>query len=105
MSMHTPVRKETAGEENEVLSVSAGAGTRKHFPDPAAIADAPHRPSRWQRFVNALCKARMWSARREIERHADAVLFWRRGLAERGAHLRPVADPNTMAGRKTSADG
>jgi hypothetical protein len=25
--------------------------------------------------VNALCEARMWSARREIERHADAILF------------------------------
>jgi len=93
MSMHIPVRKGTAGEENAMLSVCAGAGTTNHFPDTAAIADAPHRPTRWQRFVNALRKARMWSARREIERHADAVLFWRRGLAERGAHLRPVAEP------------
>jgi hypothetical protein len=42
----------------------------------------------------------MWSAQREIERHADAILFWRRGLAKRGAHLRPVADPNAMAANK-----
>jgi hypothetical protein len=47
----------------------------------------------------------MWSAQREIERHADAILFWRRGLAERGAHLRPVADPNAMAANKAGGCG
>jgi hypothetical protein len=64
------------------------------------IADAQHRPRYWQRFLNALYKARMWSAQREIEWHADAILSWRRGLAERGAHLRPVADPSAMAPKK-----
>jgi hypothetical protein len=101
MSMHIPLRKEIADEEeNAVLSVSAAAVTTNHVADAAATADAPHRPGRWQRFVNTLCEARMWSAQREIERHADAILFWRRGLAKRGAHLRPVADPNAMAANK-----
>jgi hypothetical protein len=39
----------------------------------------------------------MRSAQRETERHADMILFWRRGLAERGDHLRAVAGPDTTA--------
>lgn len=83
-----------------MLSVSAAAVTTNHVADAAATADAPHRPGRWQRFVNTLCEARMWSAQREIERHADAILLWRRGLADRGVHLRPVADPSTIGAKK-----
>jgi len=51
----------------------------------------------WKRFLNALFQSRMWSAQRETERHSDWILFWRRGLAERGAHLRPVANESTEA--------
>jgi uncharacterized protein YjiS (DUF1127 family) len=39
----------------------------------------------------------MWSAQRETERHSDWILFWRRGLAERGSHLRPVVNQRTEA--------
>jgi hypothetical protein len=98
--MHIPVRKQAVGEENAVLPTSAGAVTTNDVADSAVIADAQHRPRGWQRFVNALYKARMWSAQREIERHADAILFWRRGLADRGVHLRPVADPSTIGAKK-----
>jgi hypothetical protein len=93
---HTCPKKIASGE-NAVLSVSARAVTTNHVADSTLIADAPHRSSRWQRFVNALYKTRMWSAHREIERHADAILFWHRGLAERRAYLRPVAHPSTFA--------
>jgi hypothetical protein len=52
------------------------------------IADAQYEPSP---CINALYQARMWSAQRETERHADMIP--RRGLAGRGGHLRAVARP------------
>ena len=54
-------------------------------------------PSRWHRLIDALHWGRMGSAQREIKRHQDAILFWRRGLAERKAHLRAVSSRTARA--------
>jgi uncharacterized protein YjiS (DUF1127 family) len=104
MAMHTFVRNEAPVVENPALSVPAGAVSTNDV----ANSDAKYEPSRWRRFINALYQARMWSAQRETERHEDVIHFWRRGLAERGAHLRPVAGSGTTvgnddAGYRTSA--
>jgi len=100
MAMHTSLRNEAPVDENPALSVPAGAVSTNDV----ANSDAKYEPSRWRRFINALYQARMWSARRETERHADMILFWRRGLAERGAHLRAVAGPGTTVDERTLAE-
>ncbi len=62
--------------------------------EPCPIAfDGQHDQTLWQRLVSTLYQARIWSAQREIDRHQDTIQFWRRGLAQRRAHLRPVTTP------------
>jgi hypothetical protein len=82
--MQSAVRNETVIERN--------AGATPHPIPETAEPDAHGQQGWWQRIVNALFQSRMWSAQREIEPHQDRILFWRRGLANRGAHLRPVAE-------------
>ena len=81
--MQPALRSKTIIEANE----STG-----HGPAFDVAADVHGQRGGWERFLDALFQSRMWSAQREIERHSDWILFWRRGLAERRAHLRPVAN-------------
>ena len=81
--MQPALRSKTIIEANESTA---------HGPAFDVAGDVHGQRGRWERFLDALFQWRMWSARREIERHSDWILFWRRGLAERGAHLRPVAN-------------
>jgi uncharacterized protein YjiS (DUF1127 family) len=82
--MQTALRNEATIERND--------STTHETALELAQLDARDQQGLWQRFVSALFQARMRSAQREIERHHDWILFWRRGLGERGAHLRPVAN-------------
>ena len=93
--MHTLFRNEATADENPALLPPSGTVSTNDIASSNVIVDAQYVPSRWRGFINALYQARMWSAQRETERHADMILFWRRGLAERGAHLRAVAGPRT----------
>jgi uncharacterized protein YjiS (DUF1127 family) len=97
--MHRLSRNEAAADENAALSLPAGTVSTHDITNSDVIVDAQYKPRRWRRFINALYQARMWSAQRETERHADMILFWRRGLAERGGHLRAVAHPGTTVGK------
>jgi uncharacterized protein YjiS (DUF1127 family) len=85
--MQPAVRKETIIERN--------VGATHHLVPEIAGPEAHDQEGWWQRIANALFQSRMWSAQREIERHQDRILFWRRGLAKRGAHLRPIANDTT----------
>jgi uncharacterized protein YjiS (DUF1127 family) len=85
--MQTAVRNETIIERN--------VGATHHPVSESAGPEAHDQEGWWQRIANALFQSRMWSAQREIERHQERILFWRRGLAKRGAHLRPVANNTT----------
>ena len=69
--------------------------------EPAArtALDVQEHRSRWHRLLDTLFQARLRSAQREIARHEDAIVLWRRRLAQRGAHLRTVT-----AGNATAAD-
>jgi uncharacterized protein YjiS (DUF1127 family) len=51
----------------------------------------------WQRFVDALHRSRMSSARREIARHQDVLALLRRQLAKRREHLHLIADQRSTA--------
>jgi uncharacterized protein YjiS (DUF1127 family) len=67
--------------------------------DPAAriAIDAQDHRSPWHRLLDTLFEARLRSAQREIARHEDAIVLWRRRLAQRGAHLRAVTAGNAAA--------
>ena len=69
--------------------------------DPATriALDAQDHRGRCHRLLDTLFQARLRSAQREIARHEDAIVLWRRRLAQRGAHLRTVT-----AGNATAAD-
>jgi uncharacterized protein YjiS (DUF1127 family) len=56
--------------------------------------DAQDHRDRWHRLLDTLFQARLRSAQREIARHEDAIVLWRRRLAQRGAHLRTVTAGN-----------
>jgi hypothetical protein len=99
--MHTLLRNEPAADENPGFSLPTSSVSTEDIAHNGVIVDAQYKPSRWRRFINALYQARMWSAHRETERHADTILFWRRGLAERGDHLRAVAAPGTTVDERT----
>ena len=60
-------------------------------------ADVQEQRGRWRRLLDALYAGRMLSARREIERHRDVIVFLRRRLVERRAHLHFVPDPDSTA--------
>jgi uncharacterized protein YjiS (DUF1127 family) len=60
-------------------------------------ADGQEQRARWQRLLDALYAGRMLSARREIERHRDAIIFLRRRLVERREHLHFVPDRSSTA--------
>src|SRR6516165_9331754 len=67
--------------------------------DPATriALDAQDHRSRWHRLLDMLFQARLRSAQREIARHEDAIVLWRRRLAQRGTHLRAVTADNAAA--------